>query len=60
MFSFLDLNLPIVAGNLLSEANVATVEQGNISAFSAGVAQGNGSLVGQDTGDFGGLVGDLF
>ena len=51
MFSFLDLNLPIAAGNLLSEANIATVEQGNISALSAGVAQGNGSVVGQSTGD---------
>ena len=51
MFSFLDLNLPIAAGNLLSEANIATVEQGNISALSAGVAQGNGSVIGQSTGD---------
>jgi len=51
MFSLLDLNLPIVAGNLLSEANVATVEQGNISAFSLGVAQGNGSAIGQSTSD---------
>ena len=52
MFSFLDLNIPIVANNLLSEANVAGVEQGNLTAFSAGVAQGNGSVIGQSTGDF--------
>lgn len=52
MFSFIDLNIPIVANNLLSEANVATVEQGNLTAGSIGVAQGNGSVIGQTTGDF--------
>jgi len=56
MFSLFDLNLPVVNGNLGSEINVATVEQGNIAAGSALVAQGNGSVIGQNTGD----VLDLF
>ena len=52
MFSLLDLNVPIVAHNYLSEVNVATVEQGNISGYSAGVYQDNYSVVGQNTGDY--------
>lgn len=51
MFSFLDLNIPIATGNLGSEVNIATVEQGNIAANSIGVLQGNGSTVLQSTGD---------
>ena len=51
MFSFLDLNVPIVTNNYLSEVNVASVEQGNISAYSADGYQDNYSAVGQSTGD---------
>ena len=51
MFSFLDINIPAVVGNAFSEANVATVEQGNIAAGSALVGQANGSAIGQNTGD---------
>ena len=59
MFSLFDFNIPVVAGNALSEINVATVEQGNIALGSVGVVQGNGSVIGQNTGDAGGLVGDF-
>ena len=51
MFSLFDLNLPTVAGNALSEINIATVEQGNIALGSAAVVQGNNSWIGQTTGD---------
>lgn len=51
MFSLLDINIPVVSNNAFSEANVASAEQGNISAFSAGVLQANGSAIGQTTGD---------
>jgi hypothetical protein len=51
MFSFLDVNIPIASNNAFSEVNVASAEQGNIAAFSTGVLQGNGSVVGQTTGD---------
>lgn len=51
MFSLLDLNIPLVTGNLGSEINIATVEQGNIAIGSAGVLQANSSLIGQTTGD---------
>ncbi|MDH3743142.1 MAG: hypothetical protein OER56_16250 [Hyphomicrobiales bacterium] len=51
MFSLFDLNLPIAAGNVGSEINIATVEQGNIAVDSIGVLQGNGSVIGQTTGD---------
>ena len=51
MFSLFDFNIPTVAGNALSEINVATVEQGNIAFGSAAVLQGNTSVIGQNTGD---------
>ena len=51
MFSLLDLNIPIATGNLGSEINIATVEQGNTALGSSLVAQGNGSVIGQTTGD---------
>ncbi len=51
MFSLFDFNIPVVAGNALSEINIATVEQGNIALGSAGVVQGNSSWIGQSTGD---------
>lgn len=51
MFSLFDLNIPLVNGNLGSEINIATVEQGNIALGSTTVAQANGSLIGQTTGD---------
>lgn len=51
MFSLLDINIPIVANNAFSEANVASAEQGNIAVGSLLVAQGNGSAIGQSTGD---------
>lgn len=51
MFSLVDLNIPVASNNAFSEVNIATVEQGNIAAGSALVAQGNGSVVGQSTGD---------
>ncbi len=40
-----------IAGNTLSEINVATVQQGNIANDSIGVLQGNISVIGQTTGD---------
>ena len=51
MFSLFDFNLPTVAGNALSEINIATVEQGNFALGSAGVVQGNSSWINQNTGD---------
>ena len=51
MFSLFDFNIPVISGNLGSEINVATVEQGNIALGSAGVLQSNGSVIGQSTGD---------
>jgi hypothetical protein len=51
MFSLLDLNLPVAVGNLGSEINIATVEQGNTAIGSAAVLQGNSSVIGQTTGD---------
>jgi len=51
MFSLLDLNVPIVSHNLLSEVNVATVEQGNIAYGSGYAWQDNSSWIYQSTGD---------
>ena len=51
MFSLFDFNIPVVAGNGLSEINVASVEQGNIAYGSYYASQENKSIIWQDTGD---------
>jgi len=51
MFSLFDFNIPVVAGNALSEINVATVEQGNFAYGTDYAWQDNSSWIYQSTGD---------